>query len=89
VVRDLLGAVVGHVPDRNPGRLRREPIDLVHADAVAEDPHASLEAAHSRRVEPAHPGDDDGIGGSDRRIGGGVIRRNDQVDAATLEDRLL
>ena len=89
VVRDLVGAVVGDVADRDAGCLGGRAVDLVHADAVAQDPDGSFQAGDAVGVEAAVAGDDDGVGGPDRLVGRGGVLRHDEVDAATAEDGLL
>ena len=78
MVRDLVRAVIGDVADRDAGRLRGRPVDLVHPDAVAQDPDGPFQAGDAVRVEPAVAGDDDGIRGPDRVVGRGGILGHDQ-----------
>ena len=60
----------GTLRDRDAGRLRRREVDLVHADAVAQEPDAFCSVAIT---VGAHAGrdarDDDDVGVDDRRVG--------------------
>ena len=90
VVGDLVDAVVGHVADGNAAGPRGRQVDVVDADAVADDHPRPLHRGHDVGV---HRGElrDHGIGiGDRRREGGDVFRlRGDERRARLAHDGFL
>ena len=90
MVGDLIDAVVGHVADGNAAGPRGREVDVVDADAVADDHPRPLHRGHDVGV---HRGElrDHGISiGDRRREGGDVFRlRGDKLPAGLAHDGFL
>ena len=86
MIRDLVGAVVGHVADRDATGCCRRRIHLVHADAVAQDADAAAKCRDRRGIEGPDAGHDDHIGLADGLAGRSVPGRQHEVDASRGEE---
>ena len=86
MVGDLLRAVVGHVSNRDAGHCRGRPIDLVHADAVAQNSDAAAKRPDRGTIKRPDAGYDDDIRVADLLARGHGPRREHQFDAPRRED---
>jgi hypothetical protein len=65
MIRDFLGAVVGHVAQRDAVARRRLDIDRVESDSVADDGPALFQSRETRRRDGGIVPDDEGVGSVD------------------------